>query len=151
MPDLIHYLDMVPVGFWQLLLAAAIVAPLTQGLKKWLDIQKSHHAFILLVIVSAVAAGVEYLKSTPSNNPSIIVAHTALTAFTAQPFYYIFIKGFWQGVVAPSLPAARSFNEMIKTSRVPSDGLEIAGTSLSTIEAQQAELNAKVAAEDFST
>lgn len=110
---------------WQLILAAVLAAPVTQGLKRLLSIDKSHWKFVALSVVSLVASAVVYLLNAPTNNPSIVAAHAALVAFMAQPVYYIFIKGFYQGVLADSFGQAAQLQKTLKSSIIPAGGVPL--------------------------
>jgi hypothetical protein len=125
MHEITQSISQIPTGFWHVLLGAIILSPTVQGLKRLLKIQAAHHAFLLLSIVAMLAAAANYILHTPTANPSIIALQGSVLAFTAQPVYFILIKGLWQNVIQENIVEARKFNDMVKSAAVPADGLPI--------------------------
>jgi hypothetical protein len=137
----------VPSGFWQVLLASGVLSPFLKAVQHWWDIQSEKLMIGLVILFAFVAAGLHYLLTTPSGNPSIIAVQTALIGFTMQPIYFLAVKPLYR-YLTDRFGAAKDILDELKTASVPAAGLPIAGTTVSAEQAQAA-LNASLVADDF--
>jgi hypothetical protein len=140
----------LPPEIWQMLLVGIIASPLTQIFKHFTDSEK-HWAELILAAIGLIGSFVVYsINSDPLLHDQLaaILAQWGLVGLTAKPFYYIFIKGLWQGLIVPNFGDARELSHELQSAAIPAGGLpiEVSGATsparLATEElAQPAEFN----------
>ncbi len=146
---IIQAIAAVPDGAWQAIGAAFIASPLIQALKRWASVQSEKVMITLVAFVSFVAAGIQYLVSTPSDNPLIIVLHTAVVGFASQPVYFFFVKPLYMEL-SRILISARKFNDEVKTAVIPEEGLPISAQGPTGPADAPTPLGTSLSTEDFS-
>lgn len=113
MHEVLDFLNRIPAGTWEIILASGVISPFLQSIKHWLSVQSDKVMFTLLVLASGVVATGHYLLVTPSTNPSIIALQTALLSFMTQPFYFFLVKPLYKSLTDGLSKEAKSAIEPV--------------------------------------
>jgi hypothetical protein len=142
----VNTLNSVPSGAWTALLASPVLSGALQAIKHWLSIQNEKVMFAIVTVVCFLTAAVYYLMHTPTNNPWILAAQTAILGFMTQPFYYLAVKPLYKKFMSQAVPAA------IQSAAIGPEGLPISGQVVATTVAPdpKKEFSQSIQLEDFS-
>lgn len=109
LPNLINFVASLPPEFYITIASALGVTGIVEAIKHWADIQGPRVLMLLTLALSCVAAGLEYVMTDASNDPTAFGSYTTLIVGAATILYRF--------VTQPSLQYARTIRDKRRAER----------------------------------
>jgi hypothetical protein len=115
--ETLHYLATnIP---WDVIAASGILSPVLLLIKKWFSVQSEKVMITLVGVSGLIVAGLNYITTVPTHDPSIIAFQGAVVAFLTQPFYFYIVKPI-ATAVSEQLAKDAFFKSQVQSAAEPS-------------------------------